>query len=73
MKTPLNIMLRILTGTRRKNNKIQIDDLQAKTEKAFIFGRINGIELVYPMLKELFNNRIQIEAIQATHAFLKVV
>ncbi|XP_065207644.1 farnesoate epoxidase-like isoform X2 [Planococcus citri] len=71
MKTPLNVILRILTGTHRKNYQHQIDDLQAKTEKAFIEGRVNGIELVYPISRGLFKNYIQLDAIKAAHGFLK--
>uniref|UniRef100_A0AAT9UTP2 Cytochrome P450 3637B1 n=1 Tax=Maconellicoccus hirsutus TaxID=177089 RepID=A0AAT9UTP2_MACHI len=71
MKTPLNVILRIMTGTRRKDYSHQIDDLQKKTEKAFMIGRVTGIELVYPLLKRLFHNDVQIDAINATHKFLK--
>ncbi|XP_065207646.1 farnesoate epoxidase-like [Planococcus citri] len=71
MKVPLNLILRMITGTRRKDHAAQIDDIQKKTQKAFIVGRLTGIELVYPFFKGLFHNHIIVDAVVAAQKFLK--
>ena len=72
VKTPLNVTLRILTGTHRKDNLAQINDMSRKSSKAFIVGRVTGIELVYPIFKNLFNNKALVEAVTVIQNFLKV-
>ncbi|XP_065207645.1 farnesoate epoxidase-like [Planococcus citri] len=71
MKSPLNVILRIMTGVYRKDHEAQIDDMQEKTEKAFIAGRLTGIELVYPVLSGFFQNHLQVDATLAIQEFLK--
>lgn len=72
MKSPLVVIMKILTGSSRKEYKHELDDIQRKTEVAFQLGRVSGIEVVYPSLRRFFHNDALIAARDATHNFIKV-